>query len=103
MGARDARRVGGNATARSDWGEKIERVWEVLVDSGGLRLPEEDDETPDSSEDDDATSAFKVRIAQQDCTFPDLSALWKLAPAAFPPLKLASPPPERRSSAPTVS
>ena len=53
MGASDARRVGGNATAGSDWGEKIERVWEFLVDSGGLRLPEDDDETSDSSEDDD--------------------------------------------------
>ncbi|KAK4705981.1 transcriptional adapter 2-alpha, partial [Phenoliferia sp. Uapishka_3] len=53
MGASDARRVGGNATTGTEWGEKIERVFEFLLDSGGLRLPEEEGEgeedTPDSS------------------------------------------------------
>ena len=49
MGAVDARRVGGNATDGSELGEKIERVWEFLLDSGGLRLPEEDEDTPESS------------------------------------------------------
>lgn len=55
MGASDARRVGGGAAAGTEWGEKVERVWEFLVDTGGLRLPDAeddedaDDETPESS------------------------------------------------------
>ena len=46
MGSEEARKVvvRGEGEAGGEWGEKVERVWEFLVETGGLRRVEKEGE-----------------------------------------------------------
>jgi len=57
LSASDARAIFPSTTSNPEWGEKVERVWEFLVDTGGLSSLEQENERSEGEERMDSVSA----------------------------------------------